>query len=143
MSLKSWLFPRFLKPWKLGRVRLAMQGHRKFKEKSRGQAIFDIKCEFTTASLQINKSEMSSLVFGVASSFAESVLRQYLMFRLCGGEFNLALMRSVQTGRLVYPLPKVWQTIVRRHGFSVAGWRLRGECGVSKNIFVGRIFLDI
>lgn len=123
MSLKPWLFQFFLKSWRLGRVRSAMRGYRKLKDKGRGQVIFNLKRELTTASLQINKSEMSSLVYGAASSLAESVLRQYLIFRLCGGEFNLALMRSVQTGRLVYPLPRAWQAIVKRHGFSVAGRR--------------------
>ncbi len=62
------------------------------------------------------------LLFGAALPDWRLAVRQYLFVRLANARLNRALLASLGSGGapVVYPLPRVWQDVLRRHGFRVA-----------------------
>lgn len=65
---------------------------------------------------------VSKFFFGAGAEKAELITRQYLLMRIGILGLNKALLFSLggKNCPVVYPLPKAWQQVIIRHGFSVA-----------------------
>lgn len=107
------------------RLRQMMRGYRALRRDGRLDAIDTIKAELTTVELPPALQRASRLVLGSATEEAERSVRQYLMVRIGGLDFNRALLRHAARpgSRIVLPMPSAWRRSVERHGFAVAHWR--------------------
>lgn len=116
-------------------MRQTLRGYRVLRGAGRINAISSLRRELTVASLGASGEVFSEMIFGSAHQAAEVIARQYLLYRLSGRSLSKALLMATGTGRpLIYPMPPVWQGIVRQHGFPVAQWR-------STFLWIGYCFL--
>ena len=84
-----------------------------------------VKNELTEFPLGLSGGQFSSFVMGCGAASGEIVVRQYLLIRVGGLNLNRALFLALgkEQGRVVFPLPKIWRTVLMRHGFQVANFR--------------------
>lgn len=62
----------------------------------------------------------SEIIFGVATKDADKIVRQFLLVSFARFNLNVSLLRSMGSSKaLVYPLPRQWRKVVKRHGFVV------------------------
>jgi len=99
-----------------------MRGYRFLKEADRLDSIAVVKNELSNTRFGIIDHNTSRLFFGAAAEKAELIVRQYLLMRICSFGLNNALFYSLgaKGSAVIYPMPKLWQSVVVKHGFSVA-----------------------
>ncbi len=104
-----------------------MRGFRRMKENGQYQKIAELRQEFATTPLGINrKDRLSAILFGRNHSEPDIVLRQYLIFWI--GTRNLIesfLLAAGKNTSLAHPLPAQWIDIIKRKGFIVNEKRCR------------------
>lgn len=103
-------------------LRRMMRGYRFLKKSNQLGLITAVKNELTNTRFSKIDCNSSGLFFGAGIAQAELITRQYLLMRISGIDLNKALLCSlgVKGSPVVYPLPKLWQNVVAKHGFSVA-----------------------
>jgi polysaccharide biosynthesis PFTS motif protein len=105
------------------RTRVIMRGYRYLRESGRIGDIAFIKISLTNSSLGIKDKDFSELIYGLSGvKCAEVVTRQYLLHRLAGLGLNKALLYGLgkQQALICYPLPRVWQELLKANGFKVS-----------------------
>lgn len=106
------------------RVRRIMRGYRRLRAGNRLSRIVDLKEALTNTRLTVEAEHASARIFGEGRKGAETIIRQYLLFRVGGYSLNRALLASLGGGgAVIHPLPARWRQIVREQGFAVAGFR--------------------
>lgn len=102
-----------------------LRGYRLLRRSGRLGVIHLLKNSLTTSSSEFDELRFSSaLLFGAKES-AELVLRQYLLSKFAGVNFNCALLASLgmPNASVVYPMPSQWRLLVEEYGFRVSHWR--------------------
>jgi polysaccharide biosynthesis PFTS motif protein len=115
-----------------------MRGYRILKETNQFGLIRKIKRELASVHItQINKT-VSELFFGEGCKDAELIVRQYLAMRVGGIGLEKALLYSIGSNGnpVVYPLPKVFQSVLIANNFKVSS----GRCSALWIAYVGLIW---
>lgn len=104
------------------RLRRIMRGYRLLKETGRHGLIATVKDELTNTRFDKIGLNVSKLFFGAGVEKAELIVRQYLLTRIGSLGLNKALLYSLGSKKsaVVYPMPKLWQNVLAKHGFRVA-----------------------
>jgi len=99
-----------------------MRGYQLLKKSNQLGLIATVKNELTNTRFSKIDSNASRLFFGAGIAQAELIIRQYLLMRIGSFNLNKALLCSLgkKGSPVVYPMPKLWQNVVAKHGFSVA-----------------------
>jgi len=99
-----------------------MRGYRILKKTGQLDKIAEVKAMLTTRTISTCKGRVSRSIFGAGIQDAELIIRQYLLVRIAGIEFNKAILYSIGNAgsRIVHPLPTEWQDILKQNGFNVA-----------------------
>lgn len=119
MNIVKTALNRYLKK----RTRVIMRGYRYLRGSGRIGDIAFIKISLTNSSLGIKDKDFSELLYGSSGvKCAEVVTRQYLLNRLAGLGLNKALLYSLgkKQAFICYPLPRVWQELLKANGFKVS-----------------------
>lgn len=106
------------------RLRRIIRGYQFLKESNQLGLIADVQNELTNTRLGRIDPNASKLFFGAGAAQAELITRQYLLTRIGSLGLNTALLCSLGSGYpVIFPMPRIWQQVVARHGFSVARMR--------------------
>ncbi|MDP2904709.1 MAG: polysaccharide biosynthesis PFTS motif protein [Candidatus Omnitrophota bacterium] len=107
------------------RLRRIMRGYRFLKESNQLGLIVAVQNDLINTHFGRVGRNASKIFFGTGVAQAELITRQYLLARIGGIGLTKALLCSlgVKGSPVVYPMPKLWQQVVARHGFSVARMR--------------------
>ena len=107
------------------RIRRLMRGYRALKKTDQLGKISEIKSDFTNTVILKCKGRVSQHIFGAGIKNAELIIRQYLLIRIAGLEFNKAILYSIGKAgsKVVHPLPAEWQNILKQHSVEVAVFR--------------------
>ncbi|MDO8488565.1 MAG: polysaccharide biosynthesis PFTS motif protein [Candidatus Omnitrophota bacterium] len=112
-----------------------MRGYQFLKKSNKLDLIATIQNELTNTHLGRIDCNASKLFFGAGILQAELIVRQYLLARIGGIGLIKSLLCSLgaKGAPIVYPMPKLWQQMVAKHGFSVA----RVRCSLAWIGYVG------
>lgn len=105
------------------RTRVIMRGYRYLRRSGRIGDIAFVKNNLTNHSLGIKDKYFSDLIYGSSGIIcAEVVTRQYLLHRLAGLGLNRAILYGLgkKQAYIRYPLPRVWQEILKSNGFKIS-----------------------
>lgn len=104
------------------RLRRIMRGYRFLKKTDQLGLIDAVKNELTNTRFGRIDRNASRFFFGAGAEKAELVVRQYLLARIGSLGLNKALLYSLgpKGSAVIYPMPRLWQNVVAKHGFSVA-----------------------
>ena len=105
------------------RLRQIMRGHRFLKKTDNLGLLSSVRNELLKTRFCDIDHNAAKLFFGAGVEKAELITRQYLLTRICNSvRLNKVLLFSlgVKGSSVVYPMPKLWQQVVARHGFSVS-----------------------
>ena len=119
MNIVNTALSRYLKK----RTRVIIRGYRYLRRSGRIGDIAFIKISLTNSLLGIKDKDFSELIYGSSGvKCAEVVTRQYLLNRLAGLGLNKALLYGLgkKQALICYPLPRVWQELLKAHGFKVS-----------------------
>lgn len=107
---------------KRAQLRQFIRGYQKLRQSNKLSLIADIKTKLTETSLGEKKPTLSAGIFRINGSQREIAVRQYLLHRYGGIYLNQAILRAVSrpAGRVIFPLPKVWRSIIEESGVPVA-----------------------
>jgi polysaccharide biosynthesis PFTS motif protein len=102
-----------------------MRGYRRLKQSGQLARIATVKEALTERPLGLGREHFSSVVMGRGVAYGEIVVRQYLLVRVGWVNLNRALLLvlSKKRGRVVFPLPKEWRSILAENDFEVAHFR--------------------
>jgi len=102
-----------------------MRGYRVLKQSGHLDLIALVKQDLTEYSLGLTRKHFSSFVMGAGVESGEIILRQYLLVRIGYINLNRALLLALGkvNGRVIFPLPKMWRSVLVQHGFEVAHFR--------------------
>jgi polysaccharide biosynthesis PFTS motif protein len=116
-----------------------MRGYRYIKLEKRFDLIRSLKLDLTISRLWPENMVVSQEIYGSGSDAAELITRQYLLTRYGGIGLNKAILCSLGSDNspIIYPLPKVWQDLLIKHGYSVAKVR----CSLSWSVQVAIMWL--
>jgi len=131
-------FSRLYRQKYLRRIRTIMRGYRMLKETNQLGLIRKIKRDLAGVQIkQVNKTA-SDLFFGEGYKEAELIVRQSLAARVGGVGLNKALLYSIGSkgSPVVYPLPKVFQSVLIDNNFKVSS----GRCSALWIAYVGLIW---
>jgi len=114
-------FNEYIKQMQRRRLRQMMRGYRNLKNANRLDCIANIKRDLTKKKLNINEKLYSKYFFGAGIESAELVLRQYLLIRIGGTNFNKALLlvAGKANTRVSFSMPSEWIDIIEKYGFKV------------------------
>lgn len=138
LDLNPHILTQLIKRRNRSRLRRIMRGYRYLKQADQLGLIRRVLGDLTNTRLCISGHDISPLFYGAGFSQAEIITRQYLLIRFGGIWLNKALLHSLGSGKspVIHPLPKVWQEILIKHGFSVA----RMRCSIAWAGYVGMIW---
>lgn len=99
-----------------------MRGYRSLKASNQLGRITAVKEALTNTRLNQCKGRVSQRIFGAGLKDAELIIRQYLLVRAGGPNFNKALLYALGKpgSEVVHPLPPEWRSVVEQHGFKIA-----------------------
>jgi len=131
-----------------------MRGYSKLKDQNSLVRITNLLSEISETKFNIINTKFSKIIYGEGITFAEIILRQYLINDLAGTNLNEALLISVGGNKkVIYPLPKIWLKIILKNGFNINKfystllWKkyiliklLNGYYNLSKNLLSFLIF---
>jgi len=102
-----------------------MRAYRILKESDQLDKVSLAKEAITNTKLDKCGSRVSKNIFQAGIENAEIIIRQYLLIRVGGLNFNRALLYSIgkADSKVVHPLPSVWRDVLRQQGFAVAELR--------------------
>lgn len=111
--------------WRRSRERQVMRGNRKLQEEGKHDAVARVKQALTVCNLRLQPDDFSTSIMGAGLSDANALLRQYLLLRIGGINFNRALLAASERPgkRVVFPMPSIWQKEIIKHGFDVDCYR--------------------
>ncbi len=122
-------------------LRRIMRGYRVLKQSGRLNRLSDVQQELTENKLGLANKYFSPIVMGRSAESGEIAVRQYLLTRIAGVKLNHALLRALskKQGRVLFPMPKQWRTILSQNGFKVAHFRsaLLWQLYIYGNLFYG------
>lgn len=124
-TLTSTLFP-IVKRIRIRKLRSIIRGYRQLTESGSLGIIRELKSDLTNSPLKIiTQSNVSKLFFGAGIEYAELITRQSLLSRFADIDLNKALLASLvsQQFPVAYPLPRIWQEVLIKHGFTVSQLR--------------------
>lgn len=103
------------------RLRRIMRGYRWLKEANDLGVFYSLKEDLTNTRFHGVDANGAKLFFGAGSSYAGLSVRQYLLSRFADVGLNKSLLYSLgnKGSSVVCPLPRLWQDVVAKHGFSV------------------------
>ncbi len=115
-------FTTAIKRFSRNRLRRIMRGYQFLKKSNQLGLIAAVKNELTNTRFGKIDCNASRLFFGAGIAQAELITRQYLLMRIGSIGLNKALLCSLGAKGypVIYPMPKLWQNVVAKHGFSVA-----------------------
>jgi polysaccharide biosynthesis PFTS motif protein len=98
-----------------------MRGYRILRSSSRLDLHVNLKEEITNLVLLTSPNYPKHFFFGAAHTVAELSIKQFLLQRLMGIDFNKELLRALTRPDLEFhhPLPPEWRTVVEKYGFKV------------------------
>lgn len=99
-----------------------MRGYRALKRSGHLDRITLVKQALTGQPLGLTKKHFSPVVMGAGAASGEIAVRQYLLIRIGYVNLNQALLMALgkARGRVVFPMPKEWRSVLTQHGFEVA-----------------------
>ena len=102
-----------------------MRAYRILKESHQLDKVSLAKEALTNTKLDKCGSRVSKNIFQAGIKNAEIIIRQYLLIRRGGLNFNRALLYSIGKAgsKVIHPLPSAWRDVLREYGFEVAGLR--------------------
>jgi polysaccharide biosynthesis PFTS motif protein len=104
------------------RMRATIRGYMFLKRNGTLGLVRNIRNDLAGRQLSVNGENVSVRIFGAVVSQAEFAVRQYLLERLLGPDFNKCLMYAIgRHSSFAYPLPPEWRTAVASHGIRVNG----------------------
>lgn len=106
---------------KRSQLRQFIRGYLKLRQSNKLSLIADIKTKLTETSLGTEKLALSNGIFRINGSQREIAVRQYLLHRYGGIYLNRVILKAVSrpAGRVIFPLPKVWRSILEESGVPV------------------------
>jgi polysaccharide biosynthesis PFTS motif protein len=98
-----------------------MRGYRILRSSNRLDLHVNLKEEITNLVLLTSPSYSKHYFFGAAHTIAELSIKQFLLQRLMGMDFNKELLRALTRPDLEihHPLPPEWRIVVEKYGFKV------------------------
>lgn len=104
-----------------------MRGHRYLRTTNQLALIDDIKHDLSICPAPEIPSNLNGLLFGPNVADPDLSTRQYMMVRLGYLSLTKALLRhlSGRAGKMAYPMPKEWCSVLESHGIKVARGRSR------------------
>ena len=125
MSIIFFFFGSYINKIKRSRLRRMIRGYRLLKQSGQIDLISKVKQSLTEKQLSLTDKHFSVFLMGAGYFYGEIVVRQYLLFRIGGLSLNQALLYTSgkRGAKVIYPLPKLWRTIIGQHGFKVANLR--------------------
>jgi polysaccharide biosynthesis PFTS motif protein len=101
------------------KVRLFMRGYNILKNKNDLYSIPLIRKKIGSTFLNSQVNHSSQTFFGSSNSNLELTLRQFLLTKLIGIDFNMKLLSSFAkpNRRILYPIPKEWRVLLDKSGF--------------------------
>ena len=107
------------------RHRQIMRAYRILKKSNQLDRISLAKEALTNTGLDKCEGRVSKNIFQAGIKNAEIIIRQYLLIRVGGLNFNRALLYSIGKAgsKVIHPLPSAWRDVLREYGFEVAGLR--------------------
>lgn len=107
------------------RLRRIMRGYRFLKKSNQLGLIASIHNELAKTKFDSANGHGLKFIFGAGVVHSELIIRQYLLMRI--GWLNLNRVLLYALGRdgsvVIYPMPRLWQQVISKHGFKVAGMR--------------------
>jgi len=106
-------------------VRAIIRGYQKLKQSGEVDRIARVNEVLTETLLTIDGNQFSPTFMGSGVACGEVIARQYLLSRIGGANLNQALLLSLgrKSGRVVFPLPKIWREKINCNNFRVARFR--------------------
>lgn len=116
---------QIIKRIRRARQRQIMRGYRFLKQSGGLERITSVKAVLTETPLGLYREHFSPVVMGAGVATGEVVVRQYLLLRIGGINLNRALLLALgkKGGRVSFPLPKLWRSVLEQHGFEVSHFR--------------------
>jgi polysaccharide biosynthesis PFTS motif protein len=104
-----------------------MRGYQILKETDRLDFFIKVKDEITNLPLSQPNNYPDKGIFGAGYATAELSVRQFLISRLLGFDFNKQLLIALchPKRRFVYPLPREWRIIIEKYGFKTQTFKNR------------------
>lgn len=103
-------------------MRASIRGYMLLKRTGKIGLVRNIRNDLAGRHLFVNGENVSVRIFGAAVSQSEFAVRQYMLERLLGPDFNKSLMYAIgRHSSFAYPLPPEWRTAVASHGIRVNG----------------------
>lgn len=123
--MKIPIITKLLKSSRRKRFRRITRGYRILKKSNHLDKVSLAKEAITNTKLDTCEGHVSKNIFQAGIKNAEIIIRQYLLIRIGGLNFNRALLYSIGKAgsKVVHPLPPEWRDVLCEHGFKVA--RLR------------------
>jgi polysaccharide biosynthesis PFTS motif protein len=99
-----------------------MRGYRKLRDTGRIGLITELKEDFANTQLATGPNGVSKLIYGAGYSWAELIVKQYLLMSIAGFKFNKAVLQSFGAPgtKMRYPLPLEWRIVAEKHGIKVS-----------------------
>jgi polysaccharide biosynthesis PFTS motif protein len=123
------------------KLRNAMRGYQILNKERKLGAVTRIKNDLCNTKLNCQKKTSSLDIFGAGKESSELILRQFLMERLLGIDFNKNLLAAISDPKneIECPLPLEWRNVLASKGFKVntAKNKFRWRKFVFKNLFYG------
>lgn len=106
------------------RLRQVFRGYSRLKAAGRLAAVQAAREELTTTPLGPG-DRLAARWLGLQEADLELSVRQMVLLRLAGDGLPQAMLRAsgAARGAVVFPLPRAWRDVLRKHGFRVAGAR--------------------
>ncbi len=96
-----------------------MRGYRILRSSNRLDLLINLKEDITNVSLSSPPNYPRLFFFGAGHQFAELSVKQFMLHRLLGIDFNKELLRALNRPDLeiYYPLPPEWRLVIEKYGF--------------------------
>lgn len=121
--------PFFLKRNNRSKIRCFMKGFQILQDRDQLDMINRIKDNFNKTQLDCTLDKSSPLIFGAGLHFSELILRQFLLAKIGGLDFNKNLLIALNNSEreIIHPLPPEWRIIMEKCGFRADTFRNKLE----------------
>jgi polysaccharide biosynthesis PFTS motif protein len=99
----------------------AMKGYDSLKENGELSLIFNIRNSLLKSNFELSSKIILNKYLHVEVQNIDFIIKQFLYSRLINLQFNVKILASIVNEKNIsHPLPKIWQTIIEKHGIKVA-----------------------
>lgn len=101
-----------------------MRGFEILNKTGKADLITKIKDELSNKQFERVSTNSYSIVFGAGKSNSELIVRQFLLAKSLGTEFNKSILLAISSSnkRIFHPLPYEWRCVLENHGFRADTW---------------------